>query len=482
MKLIAVVFIAIVCCFGVSVRCDTRPLSPLQNDRVRRSTIDTCPPLEPSMDSLTQEEFMAKLTDRCRYDHLSRPTSDTPLRVDFQIDLRHMESVDHTQFKTHIIVQTHFKDERLSFKDISPNRGSILGQETIKNEIWLPHTVIKNAKESHLMGLDGKDVFIKISPTGDITYSYRMTTTFYCQMDLRKFPFDHQLCEIIWTSWAYNESNLQLEWVKYNPFIISESLRLTEFSMDEVWVDYSTTPLSDDSMGWDEGYSSLVFKFRLKREVGYYILEYFLPSVLLVIMSWVSFWIQADAAPARTTLGTATMLSFITLNGNLSSQLPKVSYVKASEIWFFGGAAFIFCSLAEFAFVNVIWRRKKKVELAKPSSKYIIKGALSPRLARKDLRKSESFSSLDSKHSQTQNYLTVHGSSNSLNIPTINPPTNGDNTNQDTSPPTPTPSQQAFAEMTPQEVAIWIDRKARIAFPVMFFVYNVLYWSFVYGL
>lgn len=52
------------------------------------------------------------------------------------------------------------------------------------------------------------------------------------------------------------------------------------------------------------------------------------------------------------------MLSFITLNGNLMKNLPKVSYVKASEIWFFGGAAFIFCSLAEFAFVNVIWRRK----------------------------------------------------------------------------------------------------------------------------
>lgn len=52
------------------------------------------------------------------------------------------------------------------------------------------------------------------------------------------------------------------------------------------------------------------------------------------------------------------MLSFITLNGNLMKNLPKVPYVKASEIWFFGGAAFIFCSLAEFAFVNVIWRRK----------------------------------------------------------------------------------------------------------------------------
>lgn len=52
------------------------------------------------------------------------------------------------------------------------------------------------------------------------------------------------------------------------------------------------------------------------------------------------------------------MLSFITLNGGLSKNLPKVSYIKASEIWFLACASFIFFSLAEFAFVNVIWRRK----------------------------------------------------------------------------------------------------------------------------
>jgi hypothetical protein len=87
-------------------------------------------------------------------------------------------------------------------------------------------------------------------------------------------------------------------------------------------------------------------------------MDYFLPSILLVVISWVTFWLQADAAPPRVTLGTATMLAFITLNGGLTKNLPKVSYIKASEIWFLACACFIFCSMAEFAFVNVIWRRK----------------------------------------------------------------------------------------------------------------------------
>lgn len=50
-------------------------------------------------------------------------------------------------------------------------------------------------------------------------------------------------------------------------------------------------------------FSAITFKMKLRREVGYYIMDYFLPSILLVCTSWVTFWLQADAAPPRVTLG-----------------------------------------------------------------------------------------------------------------------------------------------------------------------------------
>lgn len=52
------------------------------------------------------------------------------------------------------------------------------------------------------------------------------------------------------------------------------------------------------------------------------------------------------------------MLAFITLASGQSKNLPKVNYIKASEIWFLGCATFIFASMVEFAFVNIIWRRR----------------------------------------------------------------------------------------------------------------------------
>ena len=50
-------------------------------------------------------------------------------------------------------------------------------------------------------------------------------------------------------------------------------------------------------------YSRLVLDFFMSREPGYYLLDYYIPSGFLVIVSWVSFWLSPEAAPARVTLG-----------------------------------------------------------------------------------------------------------------------------------------------------------------------------------
>lgn len=39
-----------------------------------------------------------------------------------------------------------------------------------------------------------------------------------------------------------------------------------------------------------------------------------------------------------------------------------------------------------------------------------------------------------------------------------------------------------WTTMTPQEISIWIDRRARFVFPLAFIVFNALFWTFVYVL
>lgn len=72
-------------------------------------------------------------------------------------------------------------------------------------------------------------------------------------------------------------------------------------------------------------YPRLSLSFKLKRNIGYFILQTYMPSILITILSWVSFWINYDASAARVALGkntapTALLNFYLSL---LKSRLPQ---------------------------------------------------------------------------------------------------------------------------------------------------------------
>ncbi|ETN77438.1 hypothetical protein NECAME_11035 [Necator americanus] len=79
--------------------------------------------------------------------------------------------------------------------------------------------------------------------------------------------------------------------------------------------------------------SVLKVYFKLQRQQGYYVLQIYTPCTLLVVMSWVSFWINKEASPARVALGIMTVLSMSTLGFGLRTDLPKVSHSTALDIY-----------------------------------------------------------------------------------------------------------------------------------------------------
>ena len=56
-------------------------------------------------------------------------------------------------------------------------------------------------------------------------------------------------------------------------------------------------------------YSCLVAKFHLSRSIGFHMVQSYIPTMLIVIISWVSFWMEPDAVPGRITLGVTTLLT-----------------------------------------------------------------------------------------------------------------------------------------------------------------------------
>ena len=81
-----------------------------------------------------------------------------------------------------------------------------------------------------------------------------------------------------------------------------------------------------------------------------------------MVMSWVSFWLNRGAAPARVGLGVTTVLTMTTLINSVNAALPKISYMKSIDIYLFVCFFMVFGAMVEYACVGYT---DKRIQLRK---------------------------------------------------------------------------------------------------------------------
>jgi len=105
-------------------------------------------------------------------------------------------------------------------------------------------------------------------------------------------------------------------------------------------------------------FSMLRVDFVLKRHMGYYILQVYIPSSMLVMLSWVSFFIHREATADRVNIGVMTFLSLATLSFDIRNYTAAVSYLTALDWFVIMAYAFLLASLLQFAFVHYFTKVK----------------------------------------------------------------------------------------------------------------------------
>ncbi|KAK0155651.1 Gamma-aminobutyric acid receptor subunit rho-1 [Merluccius polli] len=179
-----------------------------------------------------------------------------------------------------------------------------------------------------------------------------------CSMDLSRFPLDTQTCSLEMESYAYTDDDLMLYWKEGNESLNTDDrISLSQFLIQEF---RTTSKLAFySSTGW---YNRLYIHFTLRRHIFFFLLQTYFPATLMVMLSWVSFWIDRRAVPARVPLGITTVLTMSTIITGVNASMPRVSYIKAVDIYLWVSFVFVFLSVIEYAAVNYLSTRQERRE------------------------------------------------------------------------------------------------------------------------
>ncbi|MED6244062.1 Gamma-aminobutyric acid receptor subunit alpha-6 [Ataeniobius toweri] len=278
------------------------------------------------------EKVYSDILDRLLdgYDNRLRPGSGggiTEVKTDIFVTSFGPVSDVEMEFTMDMFFRQMWVDERLKFD--GPIEILRLNNRMV-DKIWTPDTFFRNSKKSFSHNMTTPNKLFRIMQNGTVFYTMRLTIIADCPMRLTDFPMDGHACPLRFGSYAYTNNEIIFTWRKG----LAGSVECPKESMSLLQYDLVGQILSSEIMKSNTGhYSVQVVHFLLQRKLGYYLIQTYIPLIMIVVLSQVSFWINKESVPARTVAGITTVLTMTTLSISARQSLPKVAYATAMD-WF----------------------------------------------------------------------------------------------------------------------------------------------------
>ncbi|CAJ0939046.1 unnamed protein product, partial [Mesorhabditis belari] len=280
--------------------------------------------------------------------------------VDVELLIQRVSQIDEIQSSStmHILFSQIWHDPALSFEHEEGAHclTNLSLSHRMVDSIWLPNVCIVNSKDSKIHNSPTPNIFLAIFPNGTVWMNYRIVVESPCEMDFATFPMDRVICQTIFESYSFNVGKVRLHWKRHgDPVDFIEKVQLPDFHMT-TFIHEKVTYQYPAGV-WDQ----LNIKMMFRRSYEFYIIQVYLPTYCMVLISWISFWLDRRSLPARVTLGVSSMMALTLQYANISKSLPKISYIKGLDYFTFGCMGFIFLSIVELALVGWLENRREQM-------------------------------------------------------------------------------------------------------------------------
>jgi len=254
-----------------------------------------------------------------------------------------------------------WKDQRLQsptlFRRDSNNMTSstdmIAVNINILPRIWLPDLEIMDLMSFQTHKILSKLEGVWVDGNNEVMYAMASKITFICQMDFNAFPVDIQVCKFRVGSFNYPMSKIEFENAVVPEDTIIKSI-----------LDYrihfkALRPEDTHYMAIGMNYSTAGFEIILSRKMSFYIITYYLPSGLFVVISWISFLINPEVIPGRMTMLVTLFLVLINIHNTIQTNSPKAEGFTAIKTWVIACIIFVFGAMLEYSAILLLLKLEK---------------------------------------------------------------------------------------------------------------------------
>lgn len=153
---------------------------------------------------------------------------------------------------------------------------------------------------------------------GHMTYFERFSTNFQVDFDFRQFPFDTQQFPI-------RVDMLYPEQTYYFSDMPGFSEISQEHGEDEFIITGFDTVITSVQSSTNSTVSRFTFQYEAPRHLNYYILQIFVPILLIVMISWWTFFLKDYGK--RIEVAAGNVLLFIAFSFSLTENYPRLGYM-----------------------------------------------------------------------------------------------------------------------------------------------------------
>jgi hypothetical protein len=205
------------------------------------------------------------------------------------------------------------------------------------DEIWFPRIQILN--QQRLVSTLPR--IAEVYPNGEVVQRQRYWGNFSQPLDLENFPFDSQRIQIKLAHVGFGEDLINL--TPSSDSGISASLTMPDWDVtgwDLVAEDISLEQISTRLKG-------VVLSVDVKREEGFFRYKVIFPLVLIVMMSWMVFWIDPSLAASQISVSVTAMLTMIAYRFALSGMVPRLAFLTTLDYFVLISTVVVFLSMIE---------------------------------------------------------------------------------------------------------------------------------------